>query len=155
MIMLHTADNEYVTLNLDQGVQLINCILHCVEYFTRVTFNSHFASPSLPHSNDVLHTTCSIPTNQHTLSYKLCPYPKRVHIYVPRFVSSDCRLWALEHRSLMQQMWLFYEVFRSCSKIFFSVIQIYVLRTSLCYTIRRMCSIYASKRLTLLLVGRN
>jgi len=38
---------------------------------------------------------------------------------------------------------------------FFFEIQFYVLRTSLCYTIRRMCNIYASKGLTLLPVGRN
>jgi len=38
---------------------------------------------------------------------------------------------------------------------FFLEIQFYLLRTSLCYMIRRMCSIHASKGLTLLPVGRN
>ena len=38
---------------------------------------------------------------------------------------------------------------------FFFVIQFYVLRTSLCYTICQMSSIYASSRPTLLPVGRN
>src|SRR5258706_5210768 len=75
-----------VVLNFDQGVQLINCISHRVEHFTCTTFNPYLASPSLPHSNGVLHAVRGSPTHQHALPRKLCPNPKPVQT---RFKSGE------------------------------------------------------------------
>jgi len=78
----------------------------------------------------------------------------------PREPYSQIQPWyKLEVQSVMQpQQGMNYYSFPTSiifNFLIFLVIQFYVLRTSLCYTIRWMCSIYASKGLMLLAVGRN
>jgi len=115
-----------------------------------------------------------------TVSYRKTPRPPAVYSSDIRVVTANCREHGGEENAITLPPNIFFDgisepaltremtgeeahkhssdVSSGASKqggFFFWVIQLYVLRTSLCYTIRRMCSIYASKRPTLLPVGRN